>query len=260
MSVQPPPSPVESALLGPVHPVDTVDPLNPLDRLIVALDFPAAAEALAFVHRLDGVCRWVKVGMELFYSAGPPVVEQLRALGFQVFLDLKLHDIPNTVAGAVRSVAGCGASLLTVHAGGGEAMMRAAEAAANTPGSGRLLAVTVLTSMDAAQLSGVGVPDGPAAQVMRLARLAKSCGISGLVCSSEELVEVRRELGPEALLVVPGIRPEGVGAGDQRRTATPLQAIRAGASMLVVGRPITRAADPAEAAAAILAEMAGQAD
>ncbi len=179
--------------------------------------------------------------------AGNSIVERLRERGFKVFLDLKLHDIPNTVAGAVRSVAGAGASLLTIHAGGGAAMMRAAAEAATAPGAPRLLAVTVLTSMDAAQLAAVGVPDPPAAQVLRLARLAATAGIDGLVCSAEEVGAVRQAMGPDALLVVPGIRPAGPSAtaDDQRRIATPAEAMARGASMLVVGRPITQANDPA---------------
>ena len=227
------------------------------DRLIVALDAPNLAAALELVDRLEGTCRWFKVGMELFYAAGAPAVEELRRRGHEVFLDLKLHDIPNTVAGAVRSVSKCGASLLTVHAGGGEMMLRAAAEAASAPGSPRLLAVSVLTSMDAAQLRGVGVDDPPAVQVLRLARLAKQCGINGLVCSPEEVLEVRREMGPSSLLVIPGIRPAGADVGDQRRVATPGETLARGASMLVVGRPITQAKEPAAAAAAILAEMEG---
>ena len=234
----------------------TTRALDPLDRLIVALDFPSEAAAIDLVDQLQGTCRWFKVGMELYYAAGNSVIERLRQRGFDIFLDLKLHDIPNTVAGAVRSVTSAGASLLTLHAGGGERMMRAAAEAANTPNAPRLLAVTVLTSMDAAELSAVGVPDPPAAQVLRLARLAQSAGIHGLVCSAEEVAAARELMGPSAVLVTPGIRPAGTGADDQSRMATPAQAIARGASMLVVGRPITQAADPAKAAAAILAEMA----
>jgi orotidine-5'-phosphate decarboxylase len=228
---------------------------DPLDMLIVALDFPSAAAALELACQLQGTCRWFKVGMELYYAAGNAVIEHLRERGFEVFLDLKLHDIPNTVAGAVRSVAGVGASLLTVHAGGGEQMLRAAAAAASAPGSPRLLAVTVLTSMDAAELSAVGVTDTPAAQVLRLAQLARTVGIDGLVCSPEEVAVVRESMGPGALLVTPGIRPAGSAVGDQSRVATPAEAIAGGASMLVVGRPITQAPDPAKAAAAILDEI-----
>jgi orotidine-5'-phosphate decarboxylase len=228
---------------------------DPLDMLIVALDFPSAAAALELACQLQGTCRWFKVGMELYYAAGNAVIEHLRERGFEVFLDLKLHDIPNTVAGAVRSVAGVGASLLTVHAGGGEQMLRAAAAAASAPGSPRLLAVMVLTSMDAAELSAVGVTDTPAAQVLRLAQLARTVGIDGLVCSPEEVAVVRESMGPGALLVTPGIRPAGSAVGDQSRVATPAEAIAGGASMLVVGRPITQAPDPAKAAAAILDEI-----
>jgi orotidine-5'-phosphate decarboxylase len=194
--------------------------------------------------------------MELYYAAGNAVIDRLLERGFKVFLDLKLHDIPNTVAGAVRSVAGTGASLLTIHAGGGEQMMRAAVQAATAPNAPQLLAVTVLTSMDAAELSAAGVAGAPAAQVLRLAQLAKTSGIAGLVCSPEEVAAVRQAMGPSARLVVPGIRPAGLAASDdQRRVATPAQAIARGASMLVVGRPVTQAADPAQAAAAILAEI-----
>ena len=240
---------------------------QPEDRLIVALDFPSSDAALDLVDRLQGACRWFKVGMELYYAAGNQILDRLRERGFEVFLDLKLHDIPNTVAGAVRAVAGTGASLLTVHAGGGERMMRAAAQAADRPGVPRLLAVTVLTSMDAAELSAVGVGDAGVAgagetwgvvetQVLRLARLARAAGIHGLVCSAEEVAAVREAMGPEALLVVPGIRPAGTGSSDdQSRVASAAQAIARGASKLVVGRPITQAPDPARAAAGILAEI-----
>lgn len=239
---------------------------DPASRLIVALDFPAASSALAFVDRLDGLCRWYKVGMELYYTAGNSIVDELRRRGLSVFLDLKLHDIPNTVASAVCAVASAGASLLTLHAAGGEAMMcAAAEAAASIPDAPRLLAVTVLTSMDAAGLAAIGIgvnradPAGqPLAesQVLRLARLARGSGIDGLVCSAEEVPALRNEFGSGPLLVVPGIRPAGSEAADQIRTATPAQAIARGASMLVVGRPITRVPEPAKVAAAILGEIA----
>jgi len=231
--------------------------LDPRERLIVALDFPSADAAMGLVERLQGCCRWFKVGMELYYATGNRVIEGLRERGYDVFLDLKLHDIPNTVAGAVRSVTGEGASLLTIHAGGGERMMRAAAEAANAPGAPKLLAVTVLTSMDEEDLHAVGVAGDPAAQVLRLARLAQAAGIDGLVCSAEEVEAVRAAMGPQARLVVPGIRPTGVGGGDdQRRVASAAEAIARGATMLVVGRPITQAADPAQAAAGILAEIA----
>jgi orotidine-5'-phosphate decarboxylase len=233
----------------------SADSVAPKDRLAVALDFPTAAEALGLVDRLEGACQWFKVGMELYYAAGNGLVETLRGRGYDIFLDLKLHDIPNTVAGAVRSVTSAGASLLTVHAGGGAAMMRAAVEAANMPGGPRLLAVTVLTSMDAAELSGVGVSASPADQVLRLARLAQGVGIDGMVCSAEEVGVLRAEMGPETMLVIPGIRPAGSDVGDQRRVATPEAAIAWGASMLVVGRPITKAADPGAAVRMILEEI-----
>lgn len=224
------------------------------ERLIVALDLPSGRQAMEMVDRLEGSCRWFKVGMELFYAEGRGVVETLRERGFEVFLDLKLHDIPNTVAGAVRSLEVLGASLLTVHAGGGEAMMAAARDALRST-TLKLLGVTVLTSMDAAQLAEVGVAGSPAEQVLRLGRLALEAGMDGLVCSAEEAGALRAALEAETLLVVPGIRPAGSRAGDQRRVAEPGEALRRGASMLVVGRPITQARDPGAAARAVLAEM-----
>ena len=235
-------------------------PTDPTSRLAVALDFPSASQALDLIDRLDGTCRWFKVGMELFYASGQGLIHTLRNRGFEVFLDLKLHDIPNTVAGGVRSVTQTGASLLTIHAAGGERMMAAAAKAALAPGSPRLLAVTVLTSMAAADLTDIGVTAGPAQQVMRLARLAQQSGIDGMVCSPLEVAALRAELASDTMLVVPGIRPEEAAASsppdDQRRIATPAAAIRDGASLLVVGRPITQAADPSIAAAAILAGIA----
>jgi orotidine-5'-phosphate decarboxylase len=229
---------------------------NAKNRLAVALDYPDAYQAMKLVDSLGQTCQWFKVGMELYYAAGNDMIRQLRDRGFDVFLDLKLHDIPNTVAGAVRSATKAGASLLTIHASGGSAMMTAAADAAKAPGSPRLLAVTVLTSMDAAQLTGTGVTASPAEQVLRLANLATQSGIDGLVCSAEEVAAVRAATGPNTLLVIPGIRPAGAAIGDQKRIATPAQAIAQGASMLVVGRPITQAADPGAAAEAILDEIA----
>jgi orotidine-5'-phosphate decarboxylase len=228
----------------------------PKARLAVALDYPDAQQALKLVDTLGHTCQWFKVGMELYYAAGNTIVRELRDRGFDVFLDLKLHDIPNTVAGAVRSATQAGAGLLTLHASGGSAMMTAAAEAARVPGSPRLLAVTVLTSMDAAQLAGTGITASPVDQVLRLARLATQSGIDGFVCSAEEVAAVRAATGPDTLLVIPGIRPAGTDIGDQKRIATPAQAIAAGASMLVVGRPITQAPNPAAAAQAILDEIA----
>lgn len=225
------------------------------ERLAVALDLPDEQQAMQLVDRLGNTCQWFKVGMELYYAAGNHIVHQLRDRGFNVFLDLKLHDIPNTVAGAVRSATQAGASLLTIHASGGAAMMCAAAEAAAVPGSPRLLAVTVLTSMDSNELAGIGITATPAEQVLRLAKLAQKSGIDGMVCSPEEVAILRKETGPNTLLVIPGIRPTGSATGDQKRIATPAQAITDGASLLVVGRPITRAADPAQAARAILDEI-----
>src|SRR5260370_27081959 len=160
--------------------------LDPRDRLAIALDFPYEQEAMKLVDRLGDTCQWFKVGMELYYAAGNSIVQQLRDRGFNVFLDLKLHDIPNTVAGAVRSVAQAGASLLTIHAGGGAAMMSAAAEAASAPGSPRLVAVTVLTSMDANELTGIGITASPAEQVLRLAKLAQASGIHSMLSSPYE--------------------------------------------------------------------------
>jgi orotidine-5'-phosphate decarboxylase len=229
---------------------------EPRDLVAVALDFPSASEALDLVDRLEGRSRWFKVGMELYYTAGASFVHLLRDRGFEVFLDLKLHDIPTTVAGGVRSVSKTGASLLTIHASGGERMMAAAAEAALLPGAPRLLAVTVLTSMDTIDLIGIGIDASPAEHARRLATLAEQCGITGFVCSPREIALLRESLAPNALLVVPGIRPSDSQAGDQRRTATPAAAIRDGASLLVVGRPITQASDPAAALAAIQQEIA----
>jgi orotidine-5'-phosphate decarboxylase len=226
-------------------------------RLIVALDAPDAATALRMVEELEGTCQWFKVGLELFTAAGPAVLEPLVARGHSVFLDLKFHDIPNTVAGAVRSAAGLGARMLTLHAGGGPAMLAAArEAVAGRNDAPELLAVTVLTSMDAAQGAAVGWSREPAAQVELLAAMGLEAGIRGFVCSPQEVARLRELAGPEGVLVIPGIRPAGASVGDQKRVATPAEALRAGASYLVVGRPITQAAEPAEAAEGILREMA----
>jgi orotidine-5'-phosphate decarboxylase len=228
---------------------------TPADKLIVALDFPDAHQALALVDCLDELCRWFKVGLELYLAAGNSIVETLKQRGFSVFLDLKLHDIPNTVAGAVRSVSGLGVDMLTVHAGGGPVMLAAAaDAAAGQSAAPRLLAVTVLTSMDQAQLSVVGIDASPSEQALRLAKVAHAAGIQGLVCSPEEAGEMRRE-SPASVMVTPGIRPAGAAIGDQKRIATPAAALAAGADYLVIGRPITQASDPAAVISAIAKQM-----
>ncbi len=217
-------------------------------KIIVALDFADAASALALVDRLDpGLCR-LKVGKELFTLAGPDLVRTLVARGFEVFLDLKFHDIPNTVAAACRAAAGLGVWMLNVHAAGGRRMMTAAqEALAGLPQRPYLIAVTVLTSMSAEDLVEVGMTDSPADQVRRLARLTQACKLDGVVCSAQEAAMLRAVLGADFRLVTPGIRPAGSEAGDQRRVMTPAEAMRAGATDLVIGRPITAAADPLEA-------------
>jgi len=234
------------------------DPLElARERLIVALDVSDVSAAFHLVSKLENTCRWFKVGLELFVAAGPAVVEPIVSRGHSVFLDLKLHDIPNTVAGAVRSAASLGVKMLTVHAAGGPAMLAAARAAlegvSNPP---ELLAVTVLTSMDSTELNGIGLERSPADQVALLAQMGRNAGIRGFVCSSQEVASLRALTGPEGVLVIPGIRPAGADIGDQKRVATPADALRKGASYLVVGRPITQAPDPAAAAEAIFAEMA----
>ena len=214
-------------------------------KIIVALDFADADSALALVARLDpALCR-LKVGKELFTAAGPDLVRTLVARGFEVFLDLKFHDIPNTVAAACRAAAGLGVWMLNVHASGGRRMMAAAQAAlADLPKPPLLIAVTVLTSMSAEDLGEVGISAAPADQVLRLARLAHACKLDGVVCSAQEATMLRAELGAGFRLVTPGIRPAGAEAGDQRRVMTPAEALRAGATDLVIGRPVTAAADP----------------
>lgn len=226
-------------------------------RLIVALDVPDASAAASLVARLEGTCAWFKVGLELFVAAGPAVLEPLLNRGYSVFLDLKFHDIPNTVAGAVRSAAGLGVHMITVHASGGPAMLAAArEALTDVPHPPELLAVTMLTSMDATQTTAIGLGTSPAGQVELLARMGVQAGMRGFVCSPQEVAAVRAMTGPNGVLVVPGIRPAGAAMGDQKRIATPAETLRLGASYLVVGRPITQASDPAAAAQAILEEMA----
>ncbi len=226
-------------------------------RLIIALDVPTVEAATHLVARLEGTCAWFKVGLELYVSAGPRVLEPLFKKGHSVFLDLKFHDIPNTVAGAVRSAASLGVQMMTIHAAGGPAMLVAARQAldgvANPP---ELLAVTMLTSMDASETNAIGIDRAPGKQVDLLARMGLQAGIRGFVCSPLEVESVRAITGKDGVLVVPGIRPAGAAVGDQKRIATPADTLRRGASYLVVGRPITQAADPAAAAAEIIDEMA----
>lgn len=230
--------------------------MNNDPRVIVALDYPDAGQALALAGRLDpGQCR-LKVGKELFVRAGPALVERLAAAGFQVFLDLKFHDIPNTVAQACRAAADLGVWMVNVHASGGLRMMQAArEAVEKSAKPPRLIAVTVLTSMSGEDLRQIGLDVEPAAQVERLARLTADAGLDGVVCSAQEAELLRAAIGPDFLLVTPGIRPAGSAVGDQSRILTPARAVAAGADYLVVGRPITQAADPVAALLAINAEI-----
>jgi len=221
-------------------------------RVIVPLDFDNAAQALALAARLDpALCR-VKVGKELFTAAGPEVVQDLHDRGFEVFLDLKYHDIPNTVAGACRAAARLGVWMVDVHASGGEAMLRAARAAIDSSAHRPLLtAVTILTSLDDASLEAIGFSGGVERNVERLARLAESCGLDGVVCSAQEAPMLRRVVQPGFRLVTPGIRLAGADAHDQSRIVTPAEAVRLGADYLVIGRQITQSKDPAATLASI---------
>ena len=228
--------------------------LAPRDRLIVALDLPTADEALALADRLKGSVGMLKVGSQLFTAAGPRLVETLVARGEKVFLDLKYHDIPNTVGSAVRSAVRLGVSLLTVHGLGGRAMLSAAAVAAEG-GATRLLAITVLTSHDAESLAELGVKDTLGDEVRRLALLAQGSGVHGVVASPHEVALLRAACGPAMLIVTPGIRPAGSPQGDQSRAATPQAAVAAGADYIVVGRPILAAADPRAAADEIVRSL-----
>jgi len=224
--------------------------------IFVALDTPSLATASALAAQLSPFVGGFKVGLEFVSANGPEGVRTIVKIGRPVFLDVKLHDIPNTVAGAMKALVPLGAAIVNVHASGGGAMMRAAaEAAASVQPRPKVLAVTVLTSLEAADLAAMGVSGTPLEQVVRLAKLTKESGIDGVVCSPQEIAAVRAACGPDFLIVTPGVRPAGGALDDQRRVMTPKQAIAAGADLLVIGRPITGAADPAEAARAILQEL-----
>lgn len=226
------------------------------EPLIIALDYPTRELAEEFVQKISPQDCRIKIGKELFTRAGPAYVEELTTRGFEVFLDLKFHDIPNTVAGAVAAAADLGVWMVNVHASGGRRMM---EAAANRLAlltqPPLLIGVTVLTSMSAEDLAETGVDVGPAQQVIRLARLASDAGLDGLVCSAQEAEELSRIFGPQMQLVTPGIRPANAAADDQRRVMTPTQAYMAGARHLVIGRPVTKADDPLAALAQIKQEI-----
>ena len=226
-------------------------------QLIVALDVPGKAEAVAVLDRLPAAVSIFKVGLELFCAAGPGVLDPFHARQKKIFLDLKLHDIPRTVERAVQAAARHGVFMLTVHASGGAAMLRAAAEAARALGAQapKIVAVTVLTSLNQQDLIDVGVQRTPGDQVLALARLALAAGVDGLVCSAQEVAALRQTLGPQPLLVTPGIRLPTDDIGDQKRVATPAAACRAGANYLVVGRPILESDDPAAAARRILQDI-----
>lgn len=231
-------------------------PSLPQDKIIIALDVPDTDGAMRLLDAL-GTPALCKIGLELFTAQGPSVVKAVQARGSRVFLDLKFHDIPNTVGHAVRSAADLGVSMTTLHASGGPVMMEAAAEAAATSGNNDLLllAVTVLTSMDAAQLSSTGIGVEPKEQVLRLAGLASAAGIEGIVCSPLEVAAIRESLENNLRIVTPGVRPTWAAAGDQKRVMTPSEAVAAGSDWLVIGRPITAAESPKEAYAKVVAEL-----
>ncbi len=235
-------------------------PSEPAERIIVALDGASTAQNLATIAALRGRARWYKVGMRQFYAGAQPVLEAIRESGARLFLDLKLHDIPNTVATAIESLAPIAPDLLTIHASGGTAMVRAARAMVDDRGlPTRLLAVTVLTSLSSGELAEIGLPEGPETTALRWGAMSVAAGAHGLVCSGHEASALRAALvqggTPNPLLVTPGIRLPSDAAGDQQRIMTPAAAVEAGASHLVIGRPIIAAADPARAFDAALANL-----
>jgi orotidine-5'-phosphate decarboxylase len=225
-------------------------------KIIVALDYPDQEPALQLVNQLSPeLCR-LKIGKELFTAAGPRLIETVQDKGFEVFLDLKFHDIPNTVAKACEAAARLGVWMVNVHALGGKKMMQAAcEAVAKFDKPPRLIAVTILTSMDEQDIAEIGLRGSPEENVISLARLAKASGLDGAVCSPKEVNQLRQQLGEEFCLVTPGVRPQGADQDDQKRTMTPKQALRSGASYLVIGRPITKADDPLQALTVICTEI-----
>ena len=237
-----------------IKPYRVKAPSRPQDKIIIALDVPDTDSALRLIDALGEAPALCKIGLELFTSQGPSVVKAVQSRGSRVFLDLKFHDIPNTVAHAVKSAAGLGVAMTTLHASGGTVMLEAAAKAAE--GSDLLLlAVTVLTSMDSAQLGSTGISVEPKDQVLRLATLASSAGIGGIVCSPLEVTTIRGSLGNNLRIVTPGVRPTWAAAGDQKRVMTPIEAVKAGSDWLVIGRPITAAESPKDAYAKVVAEL-----
>ncbi|MBC7193538.1 MAG: orotidine-5'-phosphate decarboxylase [Marinobacter sp.] len=233
-------------------PLTTPDP-----RIIVALDFPDREPALSLADQLDPAKCRLKVGKELFTRFGPQLVGELQQRGFEIFLDLKFHDIPNTTSAAVAAAADLGVWMVNVHASGGEKMMTACRERLEPYGQNRplLIAVTVLTSMTGDDLRGIGINDAPEAQVSRLATLTRNCGLDGVVCSAQESPRLKAEQGADFRLVTPGIRPLDSDRGDQQRIMTPSEALRAGSDYLVIGRPITRAEEPLTALSLIHSEI-----
>jgi orotidine-5'-phosphate decarboxylase len=225
------------------------------ERICIALDFPSRAEILAMARLLSGRVGWLKVGLEAFVAEGPGLIAEIATVGSRVFLDLKLHDIPATVAGAVAAAARSGAEMVNVHASGGRAMLEAAREAADCARLPRLIAVTLLTSIDARALADLPMAGQPEGIARRLSILAKQCRLDGVVCAATDLGGIREACGPNFFTVVPGIRPAGEGVQDQKRVATAAAALGAGADLLVIGRPVTAAPDPVKALEKIVAEI-----
>lgn len=232
--------------------------ISPIDRIFCAVDTPKLDDAVMLADLLAGEVGAIKLGKEFFTAHGPDGVKRIADCGHKIFLDLKFHDIPNTVAGAIRAALPLNCAVMTVHASGGPAMLEAARDAAAEAGPKRpkVVAVTVLTSLDDADLAAVGQQGTSSDQVLRLARLTQESGVDGVVCSPHEVALLRREIGDDFALVVPGVRPDWAGADDQKRIMTPGEAVAAGANHLVIGRPITRAQDPVAAARRIAEEIA----
>lgn len=231
--------------------------MKAFERIYVALDTMDVDYAVDLARKLKGLVGGMKVGKEFFTANGPQGVGKITEVGMPVFLDLKFHDIPNTVAGAIRASGKTGAQIVNVHAQGGPVMMKAAAEAGKEANIPMTIAVTILTAMDQDDLTAIGVMDPIEDQVVRLAKLTQDSGLQGVVCSAKEIAPIRKACGPDFKLIVPGIRPDWAAKGDQKRVMTPRDAVKAGADILVIGRPITQAADPVEAAQKIAAELEG---